>query len=311
MFLGIDIGSVSVNLVILNEKKEILKEEYIRHMGQPVKTALEALKDVEAKFPVENIWDIGVTGSGGKLIVDKVKGTFVNEVVAQAKAVELFHPQARTIIEIGGEDSKLILVEYDKHSETMMVKDFAMNTICAAGTGSFLDQQATRLGFTIEQFGEESLKSKTPPRIAGRCSVFAKTDMIHLQQEATPVYDIISGLCFAMARNFRSSIGKGKDFIKPVVFQGGVAANKGMIRAFRDVLGLSDGELIVPEHFPSMPAIGVALLRMTVPDIQKITWNLSELEAYLESNRGKERKSMVPLSRESAVDVSKLLRKEK
>ncbi len=311
LFLGIDIGSVSVNLVILNEKKEILKEEYIRHMGQPVKTALEALKDVEAKFPVENIWDIGVTGSGGKLIVDKIKGTFVNEVVAQAKAVELFHPQARTIIEIGGEDSKLILVEYDKHSETMMVKDFAMNTICAAGTGSFLDQQATRLGFTIEQFGEESLKSKTPPRIAGRCSVFAKTDMIHLQQEATPVYDIISGLCFAMARNFRSSIGKGKDFIKPVVFQGGVAANKGMIRAFRDVLGLTDGELIVPEHFPSMPAIGVALLRMTVPDIQKITWNLSELEAYLESNRGKERKSMVPLSRESAVDVSKLLRKEK
>lgn len=311
LFLGIDIGSVSVNLVILNEKKEILKEEYIRHMGQPVKTALDALKDVEAKFPVENIWDIGVTGSGGKLIVDKIKGTFVNEVVAQAKAIELFHPQARTIIEIGGEDSKLILVEYDKHSKTMMVKDFAMNTICAAGTGSFLDQQATRLGFTIEQFGEESLKSKTPPRIAGRCSVFAKTDMIHLQQEATPVYDIISGLCFAMARNFRSSIGKGKDFVKPVVFQGGVAANKGMIRAFREVLGLTDGELIVPEHFSSMPAIGVALLRMTVPDIKKITWNLSELEAYLESNRGKERKSMAPLSKDSVVDVSRLLRKEK
>lgn len=155
LFLGIDIGSVSVNLVILNEKKEILKEEYIRHMGQPVKTALDALKDVKANFSVENIWDIGVTGSGGKLIVDKIKGTFVNEVVAQAKAVELFHPQARTIIEIGGEDSKLILVEYDKHTDTMMVKDFAMNTICAAGTGSFLDQQATRLGFTIEQFCEE------------------------------------------------------------------------------------------------------------------------------------------------------------
>jgi predicted CoA-substrate-specific enzyme activase len=311
LFLGIDIGSVSVNLAILNEKKEILKEEYIRHMGQPVKTALEALKEVEAAFPVENIWDIGVTGSGGKLIVDKIKGTFVNEVVAQAKAVELFHPNARTIIEIGGEDSKLILVEYDKHTDTMMVKDFAMNTICAAGTGSFLDQQATRLGFTIEQFGEESLKSKTPPRIAGRCSVFAKTDMIHLQQEATPVYDIISGLCFAMARNFRSSIGKGKDFVKPVVFQGGVAASKGMIRAFRDVLGLIDGELIVPEHFSSMPAIGVALLRMTLPDIKKIEWNLSELSLYLESNRGKERKSMTPLSKESVVDVSKLLRKER
>ena len=311
LFLGIDIGSVSVNIVLLNEKKEILKEEYIRHMGQPVKTALEALKDVEKNFPVENIWDIGVTGSGGKLIVDKINGTFVNEVVAQAKAIELYHPQTRTIIEIGGEDSKLILVEYDNDTDTMMVKDFAMNTICAAGTGSFLDQQATRLGFTIEEFSEEALKSKTAPRIAGRCSVFAKTDMIHLQQEATPVYDIISGLCFAMARNFRSSIGKGKDFIKPVVFQGGVAANKGMIRAFTEVLGLSEEELIVPEHFTSMPAIGVTLIRMALPEIKKTVWDLSQLDLYLESHMGKERKSMPILSRDSAIDVSRLLRKER
>jgi len=311
LFLGIDIGSVSVNIVVLNEKKEVIHEAYIRHQGQPVKTAFEALKDLEKNSSVEKIWDIGVTGTGGKLIVDKIGATFVNEVVAQTKAIEHFHPETRTIIEIGGEDSKLILVEFDENTKTMVIKDFAMNTICAAGTGSFLDQQATRLGYTIEEFGEESLKSKTPPRIAGRCSVFAKTDMIHLQQEATPVYDIMSGLCFAMARNFRSSIGKGKEFVKPVVFQGGVASNRGMIRAFTEVLGLSEGELIIPKHFTSMPAIGVTLLRMALPDVEKVKWNLSELGAFLESERGKGRKSMPPLDRKRSVDVSQLLSKER
>ena len=137
-----------------------------------------------------------------------------------------------------------------------------MNTICAAGTGSFLDQQANRLHLTIEEFSQLALKSKTPPRIAGRCSVFAKTDMIHLQQGATPDYDIVAGLCYALARNFKSNIGKGKNFIRPVSFQGGVAANAGMRKAFFDVLELKEEELIIPKHFASMGAIGAAFLTM-------------------------------------------------
>ena len=104
-----------------------------------------------------------------------------------------------------------MLIERDSSTQQTKVSDFSMNTMCAAGTGSFLDQQATRLGVAIEkEFGELALKSKNPPRIAGRCSVFAKTDMIHLQQEGTPVHDIVAGLCYAMARNFKSNIGKGK-----------------------------------------------------------------------------------------------------
>jgi predicted CoA-substrate-specific enzyme activase len=137
-----------------------------------------------------------------------------------------------------------------------------MNTICAAGTGSFLDQQANRLQLTIEEFSQIALKSKTPPRIAGRCSVFAKTDMIHLQQGATPDYDIVAGLCYALARNFKSNIGKGKTFIRPVSFQGGVAANVGMRKAFFDVLELKEDELIIPKHFAAMGAIGAAFLTM-------------------------------------------------
>jgi activator of 2-hydroxyglutaryl-CoA dehydratase len=132
-----------------------------------------------------------------------------------------------------------------------------MNSLCAAGTGSFLDQQANRIEVPIEkEFGEMALKSVNPPRIAGRCSVFAKSDMIHLQQIATPLHDIVAGLCFAVARNFKSTLGRGKKFEKPFIFQGGVAANVGMVRAFREIFELEDGELLIPEYHASMGALG-------------------------------------------------------
>ena len=169
-----------------------------------------------------------------------------------------------------------------------------MNTLCAAGTGSFLDQQASRLGLTIEEFGQLALKSTNPPRIAGRCSVFAKTDMIHLQQIATPDYDIVAGLCYALARNFKSNIGKGKIFVKPVSFQGGVAVNVGMRKAFLDVLELSDGELIVPKHFTSMGAIGAILVAQEDKGSKREWIGLSRLNQYLKDHRETET-SLKPL----------------
>ena len=131
-----------------------------------------------------------------------------------------------------------------------------MNTLCAAGTGSFLDQQASRLRFTIEEFSEVALKSNNPPRIAGSCTVFAKSDMIHLQQIATPDYEIVAGLCYALARNFKRNIAKGKDIKTPVAFVGGVAENAGMRKAIQDVFDLKDDEFFVPDYFTSMGAIG-------------------------------------------------------
>ena len=179
------------------------------------------------------------TGAGTAVLSDLYKIHPVNEVVAQAKATMTMYPEVRTIIEVGGEDSKLILLEEDPKTGRLRLKDFGMNTLCAAGTGSFLDQQASRLGINIEgEWGEMALKSVHVPRIAGRCSVFAKSDMIHLQQEGTPDFDIVAGLCFAMARNFKAVIGKGKDFRPRIAFQGGVAANAGMIRAFTETLEL-------------------------------------------------------------------------
>ncbi|MBN2404507.1 MAG: CoA activase, partial [Coriobacteriia bacterium] len=217
-------------------------------------------EDLLSRTPASEIGWVAVTGAGGKLISSLLGCDCINEIVAQSKAVARLHPRVRSIIEIGGEDSKLILLESEEGGEPR-VKDFATNTICAAGTGSFLDQQAVRLGVRIEkEFGRLASRSENPPRIAGRCSVFAKTDMIHLQQEATPDYDIVAGLCFALARNFRSNIAKGKELVKPVSFQGGVAFNEGMIRAFTEVLELKSGELVIPEHRASMGAIGAVLV---------------------------------------------------
>jgi predicted CoA-substrate-specific enzyme activase len=282
--LGLDLGSVSLNSVVLSEEGEVLEERYTRTRGLPLETALSVLQDVFKRYPETSIKAVGITGSGGKVLARLLDGCFINEIISQAKAMERLHPDVMSVVEIGGEDSKLILLEYDEELGASIIKDFAMNTICAAGTGSFLDQQASRLEVSIEEFGEMSLKSEHPPRIAGRCSVFAKTDMIHLQQEATPDYDIVAGLCFAMARNFKSNIAKGKQFKKPISFQGGVAANKGMVRAFEEVLELGRGELIIPRYFTSMGAIGAGLtasakgMELTEP------LSLSKLEAHIKEH---------------------------
>ncbi len=261
--LGIDVGSVSAKYVLMDAADNIVKSCYLRTKGQPFETVCNILTDLTKDIDPNSIKSTSITGSVGKSIQSYLHAkenatNFINEIVAQSMATGFFHSEVRTIIEMGGEESKLILI--DTESGKRRIADFAMNTVCAAGTGSFLDQQASRLGFSIKEFGDAALESETPPRIAGRCSVFAKSDMIHLQQIATPDYDIIAGLCFSVARNFVSTIAKGKDFIPPIAFQGGVAANKGMRRAFFEVLKAKESDFIVPEYFEYMGAIGSVLM---------------------------------------------------
>jgi len=258
--VGLDIGSVSAKLVVIDSANRIIEDHYVRTRGQPVATARQLIADVVARIPRERIVGFALTGTGSKFLGRILGIEPVNEMVAQSTGTATYHPEVRTIIEMGGEDSKMLRLECNQESREPRITDFAMNTVCAAGTGSFLDQQAARLGLSIEgEFGALALESKTPPRIAGRCSVFAKTDMIHLQQEATPDRDIVAGLCHALARNFHGNICRGKNFDKPIVFQGGVAANAGMARAFETVLELEPGELIIPQHFASLGAAGAAL----------------------------------------------------
>jgi len=260
MKLGIDIGSVTAKVVVLDGADNVIETRYTRTRGQPVETTLAILEDILARYSPDRFTVAAATGTGGELIADLLGIPFVNEITAQATGTAQFHPTVKTILEIGGEDSKLIVLGEESAGTSVKVTDFAINGACAAGTGSFLDQQASRMGIPIEQFGDIALKSEQPPRVAGRCSVFAKTDMIHLQQVGTPVPDIIAGLCFAMVRNFKGQVIRGRNLNTPVSFQGGVAANKGIRRAVLEVLQLGEAELIIPEHFAVLGALGAALV---------------------------------------------------
>jgi predicted CoA-substrate-specific enzyme activase len=287
-FIGLDAGSVSVKLVMLDESGNRLQSYYQRHKGQPLSVALEFLKTVLGQKNGGGLsyaspdYFLSLTGSAGRLIGSILGIEPINEVVAYAYATCRLFPQIRSIIELGGEDSKLIVLGGDSRS----AKDFAMNSVCAAGTGSFLDQQAERLRLSMEEFSSLCLKSKNPPRIAGRCSVFAKSDMIHLQQIATPVEDIVAGLCFAVARNFKGSIARGRQIISPVSFQGGVAANAGMVRAFKEIFGIED--LFVPQEHALMGAIGSALKSMEARKRPQ-PFILRKLEEFVNSSRPVER----------------------
>jgi predicted CoA-substrate-specific enzyme activase len=281
-YIGLDAGSVAVKIIVLNDKGRILDSAYLRHKGRPLHVALELLKTVmRDALPVTSDTSLSLAGSAGRLIGTILNIPPVNEVVAHAYATRKLYPEVKTIIELGGEDSKLIFLDQNSCS----AKDFAMNSVCAAGTGSFLDQQAERLNLSIEEFSSLSLESRKPPRIAGRCSVFAKSDMIHLQQIATPVQDIAAGLCFAVARNFKGSIAKGRSLEKPVSFQGGVAANKGMVRAFREIFNIDN--LFIPKEFALMGAIGAALKDMDSGRFH--AFDLSCLEDFINSEKPQEK----------------------
>jgi len=253
VYLGVDVGSVSTNLVLRSEDGELLAALYLRTRGQPIKTVQEGMAVLADEFANQvQVIGVGTTGSartltGVMLGADVVK----NEITAHAVAASAVVPGVRTVLEIGGQDSKIIILRDG------VVTDFAMNTVCAAGTGSFLDQQAGRLGLTIEEFGRLAIKARKPVRIAGRCTVFAESDMIHKQQMGHGLPDIVAGLCEALVRNYLSNIGKGKEILDPVVFQGGVAANPGIRAAFTQAL---ETEVLVPPHHNVMGAIGAAIL---------------------------------------------------
>jgi len=256
--LGIDIGSVSLSAVVLDSDNNLIESIYIRHKGDPILHTTRAVSELIEKYSPLELW--GFTGGGASQFARALGAPYINEFTAIGAAVARLLPEVRSIFEMGGQQAKYIhLSSLGGSSGTL--DDFAASGLCAAGTGSFLDQQATRIGITIDgEFGELAVNSKNPPHIAGRCSVFAKSDMIHHQQRGVPVGDIIAGLCYAVARNFKGSIVKSKKIETPVAFVGGVGSNPGVIRAFKDVFELSDDQFIVPPWHNLAAAIGAALL---------------------------------------------------
>jgi predicted CoA-substrate-specific enzyme activase len=252
IFLGVDVGSVSTNMVILDPSGQVLLTRYFRNDGQPLQVINAGMAEIGSLFRKAIIHGVGTTGSG-RLLAGAIIGADLikNEITAHASATLHFYPETRTILEVGGQDSKIIIIKNG------IVADFAMNTICAAGTGSFLDHQAERLKIPIEEFGPLALTAINKVKIAGRCTVFAESDMIAKQQFGFSKAEIINGLCEALVRNYLNNLARDKQLDGPVVFQGGVAANIGISSAFERELNTT---VIIPEYYNVMGAVGAALL---------------------------------------------------
>ncbi len=287
--VGLDIGAVSLKLAAIGDSgdnpvftaltersKEFFRghfpegtsfadcplvlSRYRRVEGNPVQSVLDLLEEFYAYAPEQRVAGIRVTGCGGQLIGKALGGCVENEFRAIATGIRMFHPEVRTVFEMGGQTSKYLHLDPSAKSNHMGIIDYQASGECAAGTGSFIDQQASRLRYSIEDVGPAACSAECAARIAGRCSVFAKTDMIHAQQKGYTTEQILRGLCEAVARNFKSSIVKGRQVTPPVAFIGGVALNQSIRNALREAFKLEEGDFVLPELYGWMGAAGAAIL---------------------------------------------------
>lgn len=252
-YLGIDTGSISTKGVIIDDSNKIIASEYLWTEGNPTAAVKRVIRTLYEKTGGDvEIKASGATGSARRLIGAMIGADIVkNEITAHAIGTLSVYPDVRTIFEIGGQDSKIIIIDNG------IVVDYAMNTLCAAGTGSFLSSQAKRLGVAVEDFGKIALTSKNPTKIAARCTVFAESDLVHKAQVGHKKEDIIAGLCRAVALNYLNNVGKGKNIRPPIVFQGGVSKNEGVARAFEEI---TQEKILVAPDSHLMGALGAAIL---------------------------------------------------
>lgn len=252
-YLGVDIGSISTKGVIIDEKNNIIASEYIWTNGNPMSAVKELIKRLKNQLPKDYIVKgIGTTGSARKLIGVMLDANVVkNEITAHAVGTLSLYPDVKTILEIGGQDSKIIIIDNG------IITDYSMNTLCAAGTGAFLSSQAERLKVPIEEFGKIALTSNNPVKIAARCTVFAESDLIHKSQVGYAKEDIVAGLCKSIVQNYLNNVAKGKNIKSPIVFQGGVSKNKGVLKYFEEIL---DTSIIVDQNSHLMGALGIAII---------------------------------------------------
>lgn len=251
-YIGIDIGSISTKGVIIDESNNIIDSIYIDTNANPIeasKKVINYLKKTAANYTIKGI---GTTGSARRLIGLMIDANIIkNEITAHAIGTMSIYPDVRTILEIGGQDSKIILIDNG------IIKDYAMNTLCAAGTGAFLTSQAKRLNIPIEEFGKYAITSKNPVNIAARCTVFAESDLIHKAQIGYQKEDIIAGLCKSIVLNYLNNVARGKKIYDKVVFQGGVSKNVGVQKYFKEIL---NKDIIVDKNGHLMGALGIAIL---------------------------------------------------
>jgi len=270
-YLGIDIGSISTKGVVIDTNNKIIAESYLWTNGNPIQAVKDVLTELHKNLPKDyTVVNAGTTGSARKLIGTALGARVIkNEITAHAIGTLSVVPDAKTILEIGGQDSKIILINNG------VVIDYAMNTLCAAGTGSFLSSQARRLDLDLNDFAKLAMKSKNPAKIAARCTVFAESDLVHKAQIGYSKADIVAGLCRAIVLNYLNNVGKGKQIKQPVVFQGGVSKNSAVVKEFEKELGMP---VYVDEKGHLMGALGVAILCKDEKEETIFDFNIGDIE---------------------------------
>ena len=287
-YVGIDAGSVSINCVVIDKQKKVVWEApYTRHLGRVEEVVSSLLKEIFEKFGPSTIDSISFTGNHGKKLSGRSGGFYEFDTIAQVLGALYVLPGVRSIISMGGQDTALFQVRHHEGG-SWDLEYFNTNGPCASGTGSFIDQQAERLATSmykgdvdlsphridqiLEDFIQLGMKSARPSNVACRCTVFTKSDMIHLQNKGERLEDIIYGLHVGNARNYMSTIVGTRELLDPIIFIGGMSKNELQVKAFREYFP----NLIVPRFNTSIGALGVALQALATghkytfdPDILK------------------------------------------
>ncbi len=261
--VGIDLGIQSLKLVVIDSERKIIHQDTEKASGNFSSALASLLQRNARRFSGQQLF-LAFTGAGQDSFIFPEKILRVNEISALAAGAGLIFPEARSVFDVGAETARWLALQPSSSGEPFPeVIDFALNERCAAGTGLFLEQQAHRLKLSIEEFSAMAAGARKGATIAGRCSVFAKSDMIHLQQKGTPVQEIAYGVCLALVRSVTSSLLKGRDCPRPVALAGSTIKNAGLLRAFQEILSAAQGELLYSELSPFLPAAGAAIIALS------------------------------------------------
>lgn len=292
-FLGIDIGSISTNLVLLDENKRVISKRYLATAGRPIEAVKLGLKEIRQEIKGEiNILGVGTTGSGRYMIADLVGADIVkNEITAQAAAAIAIDPKVDTIFEIGGQDSKYISIKQGA------VVDFAMNKVCAAGTGSFLEEQAEKLGISIKsEFADLAAEAASPAPLGDRCTVFIESELNNQLQKGAAKPSLAAGLAVSIVKNYLNKVVESRKVGQRIFFQGGVAFNRAVVTAFERVTGKS---VTVPPHHEVTGAIGIALITA-----KEKSWAASRFKGFAVSQADYQLKTFECKSCENLCEIN-------
>lgn len=260
LLVGIDVGSTTGKIAVFDPNtQEVLFRRYLRHHARQVECVKNLFLEVKEAFPHTPL-RAAFCGSGGAALASALDLPYVQEVVANALAVSRFYPTARTAIELGGQDAKMVFFEYDTTQERLNVADMRMNGSCAGGTGAFIDEIATLLKVPTEKFNDLAAQGTSVHTISGRCGVYAKTDIQPLLNQGVSREDIALSSFHAIAKQTIGGLAQGLDIVAPVVFEGGpLTFNPRLIKVFAERLHLGREDIIIPEHPETIVAVGAAL----------------------------------------------------